>query len=98
MKQTREKPKLGDMVRPALRTTNEMDPQTAQSIEDALAFYGVGLVVDIKGEELYGRNLYNGEPPKFWVDGCEYSVLWSGIGKQIDHKGFDIIKITGADI
>ena len=91
MKQTREKPKLGDMVRLALRTTNEMDPQTAQTIEDVLAFWGVGLVVDIA---CLGRPPHNGEPPKLWV---EYSVHWSGIGKRIVHKGLEIIKITGAD-
>ena len=91
MVKTRDKLKLGDMVRPALRTTNEMDPQTAQTIEDALALWGVGLVVDMV---LVGRPPHNGEPPKLWV---EYSVLWSGIGKRIDHKGLEIIKITGAD-
>ena len=34
-------------------------------------------------------------PQKKWV---EYTILWSGIGEQLKHLGFDLIKITGADI
>ena len=51
---------------------------------------GVGLVVSI--EEL---NPYKDAPEKKWV---EYTVLWSGIGEQLKHLGFDLIKITGEEI
>ena len=51
---------------------------------------GVGLVVSI--EEL---NPYADAPDKTWV---EYTILWSGLGEQLKHLGFDLIKITGAEL
>ena len=51
---------------------------------------GVGLVVSM--EEL---NSYIDIPEKKWI---EYTILWSGIGEQLKHLGFDLIKITGAEI
>ena len=51
---------------------------------------GVGLVASI--EELTG---YKDAPEKKWV---EYTILWSGLGTQLKHLGFDLIKITGAEI
>ena len=50
----------------------------------------VGLVVNMEA-----LNTYKDEPQKEWI---EYTVLWSGLGEQLKHLGFDLIKITGAEI
>ena len=89
MVKTRDKLKLGDMVRLVNHEPPE-DPFHSFSTEQ-LDRMGVGLVVDI--EQL--NNTYKDKPEKYWV---EYTVLWSGLGEQLKHLGFDIIKITGADI
>ena len=51
---------------------------------------GVGLIASM--EALTG---YKDAPEKQWI---EYTVLWSGLGTQLKHLGFDLIKITGEEI
>ena len=88
MVKTRDILKLGDMVRLVSHEPPE-DPFHSFSTEQVDKM-GVGLVVDI--EEL---NSYKDVPEKKWI---EYTILWSGLGEQLKHLGFDLIKITGADI
>ena len=79
---------LGDMVRLVRHEPPEDAWHTFPT--EQIDKMGVGLVVDI--EEL---NSYADAPEKKWV---EYTILWSGLGEQLKHLGFDLIKITGADI
>jgi len=79
---------LGDMVR-LVRHEPPEDPFHSFSTEQ-IDRMGVGLVVSM--EEL---NSYKDIPQKEWI---EYTVLWSGLGEQLKHLGFDLIKITGAEI
>ena len=88
MVKTREKLKLGDIVR-LVRHEPPEDPFHTFPTEE-IDRMGVGLVVSI--EEL---NSYKDVPENKWV---EYTILWSGRGEQLKHLGFDLIKITGADI
>jgi len=88
MVKTREELKLSDMV----RLVRHEPPEDAwhDFSKESQDKMGVGLVVSI--EEL---NPYKDAPEKKWV---EYTVLWSGIGEQLKHLGFDLIKITGEEI
>ena len=79
---------LGDMVRLVRHEPPEDEWHTFPT--EQIDKMGVGLVVDI--EEL---NSYADAPEKKWV---EYTILWSGLGEQLKHLGFDLIKITGEDI
>jgi len=85
---TRDKLKLGDMVRLVSHEPPE-DPFHSFSADDQDKM-GVGLVVSLEA-----LNTYKDEPQKHWI---EYTVLWSGLREQLKHLGFDLIKITGADI
>jgi hypothetical protein len=84
---------LGDMVR-LVRHEPPEDPFHSFS-EEQIDKMGVGLVVSI--EELDNNSSYKDVPEqaKKWI---EYTILWSGLGEQLRHLGFDLIKITGADI
>jgi hypothetical protein len=88
MVKTREELKLGDMV----RLVRHEPPEDAwhDFSKESQDMMGVGLVVSI--QELNG---YKDVPQKKWV---EYTILWSGIGEQLKHLGFDLIKITGEEI
>jgi len=88
MVKTREILKLGDIVR-LVRHEPPEDPFHTFPTEE-IDRMGVGLVVNV--EALTG---YKDVPQKEWI---EYTVLWSGLGEQLKHLGFDLIKITGADI
>ena len=78
---------LGDIVR-LVRHEPPEDPFHSFSTEQ-LDKMGVGLVVGM--EEL---NPYKDAPEKKWV---EHTILWSGLGEQLKHLGFDLIKITGEE-
>ena len=88
MVKTREILKLGDMV----RLVRHEPPEDAwhDFSKESQDMMGVGLVVSM--EEL---NSYIDTPEKKWV---EYTILWSGRKTQLKHLGFDLIKITGAEI
>ena len=88
MVKTRDILKLGDMV----RLVRHEPPEDAwhDFSKESQDKMGVGLVVNI--EEL---NSYIDIPEKKWI---EYTILWSGRGEQLKHLGFDLIKITGAEI
>ena len=88
MVKTREDLKLGDMVRLVRHEPPEDAWHTFPT--EQIDKMGVGLVVSM--EELNG---YKDVPQKKWV---EYTILWSGRGEQLKHLGFDLIKITGAEI
>ena len=88
MVKTREELKLGDMV----RLVRHEPPEDAwhDFSKESQDKMGVGLVVNV--EALTG---YKDAPEKQWI---EYTVLWSGLGTQLKHLGFDLIKITGEEI
>ena len=88
MVKTRDILKLGDMVRLVRHEPPEDAWHTFPT--EQIDKMGVGLVVSM--EEL---NSYIDIPEKKWI---EYTILWSGLGEQLKHLGFDLIKITGADI
>jgi len=88
MVKTREILKLGDIVRLVRHEPPEAPFHTFPTEE--IDRMGVGLVVNV--EALTG---YKDVPQKEWI---EYTVLWSGLGEHLKHLGFDLIKITGAEI
>ena len=79
---------LGDIVR-LVRHEPPEDPFHTFPTEE-IDRMGVGLVVNV--EALTG---HKDAPQKEWI---EYTVLLSGLGEQLKHLGFDLIKITGAEI
>ena len=82
----KDKLKLGDMVRCKTRT-----PEDHSDIPNRHMLNGCWFSCDIGRTTAHIKTV----PEKKWL---EYTILWSGLGEQLKHLGFDLIKITGAEI